>query len=69
MFDVNITSKRSIFMKIIRNNKLVIIPIESVESGDIIICDNYEELVKISRDLSYAGIETRQKDPMEITIV
>ena len=56
-------------MKIIRDNKLIVIDIKDVESGDHIICDNYEELVKVSRDLGYSGKETRQVEPMVVLVV
>lgn len=56
-------------MKIIRDNKLIVIDLKDVETGDKVICDNYEELVKVGRDLGYMGFVTQQREPMEITIV
>lgn len=56
-------------MKIIRDGVSVSLGLEYLQAGDKIECDNYEELVAMTKKLADVNKNYQQKDPMVVTIV
>ena len=40
-------------MKIIRNGEVIIANLDEVVSGEEIVCDNFEELIRVCRDVGH----------------
>ena len=56
-------------MTVIREGQQITInELSELRPQDVIECDNYEHLVALCKNLAYAHIEYRQKDPLVVTI-
>ena len=57
-------------MKVYREEKIIEIEnVEDLQKSDVIHCDNFEHLLQVIKNISYAGYNYMQKNPLELTIL